>query len=217
MLNDTWVPAPTGRRGFLARAAALSSMIVGGARHSLYQAGDWMSALTAKHRTAFDIATHRDGKPLTQARNVLDAWRDAFHVAERDINLVLCVHGDGIPIILTDALWERFKIADQYGVAPALQPRPAKNVFLAANAASANLVAATETVEALQRRGVRVVVCMNTVASATKKLSAAGFGAPDTVRRAILDGIVPGVIVVPAMLVALTQLQEKGIAYIKAA
>jgi hypothetical protein len=58
---------------------------------------------------------------------------------------------------------------------------------------------------------------MNTIASATKKLSAAGFGTPDVVREAILKGIAPEVIIVPAMLVALTQLQEKGIAYIKAA
>jgi intracellular sulfur oxidation DsrE/DsrF family protein len=215
MLDEMW--ARTGRRGFIARATAVSSMIAGFARETPEQAGDWMGSLTAKHRTAFDIATHRDGKPLSQARNVLDAWRDAFHAADRDINLVLCVHGEGIPIVLADALWDRFKIADQYGVAPAIQARPVKNVFLSANAASAGLVAAGETIEALQGRGVRVVVCMNTVASATKKLSAAGFGSPDAVRAAIMSGIVPGVIIVPAMLVTLTQLQERGVAYIKAA
>jgi intracellular sulfur oxidation DsrE/DsrF family protein len=217
MLDEQFAPPLTGRRGFLARAAAMSSVLAGVARPTSQQGGDWMASLTAKHRTAFDIATHRDGKPLSQARNVLDAWRDAFHVADREVNLILCVHGEGIPIVLTDALWDRFKIADQYGVAPALEPRPVKNVFLSANAASAGLVAANETVEVLQRRGVRVVVCMNTIASATKKLSAAGFGTPDVVREAILKGIAPEVIIVPAMLVALTQLQEKGIAYIKAA
>jgi intracellular sulfur oxidation DsrE/DsrF family protein len=192
-------------------------MIAGIARQTPEQAGDWMASLTAKHRMAFDIATHKDGKPLSQARNVLDAWRDAFHVGESDVNLVLCVHAEGIPIVLTDPLWERFKIADQYAVAPPLEPRPEKNVFLSANAASAGLVTAGETVEALQRRGVRVAVCMNTIAGATKKLSAAGFGAPDTVRDAIIKGIVPGVIIVPAMFVTLAQLQERGIAYIKAA
>lgn len=217
MFDDVLGPRSTGRRGFLARAAAMS-MTAGVGLEARGQAGDWMDSLTGKHRAAFDIATHRDGKPLNQARNVLDAWRDAFHVAERDVNLVLCVHDEAIPFVLTDALWERFKIADQYGVATTLQPRPVKNIFLSANAeSSAGLVASNATVDALQRRGVRVAVCMNTVANATKKLSAAGFGSPDVVREAILRGIVPEVIVVPAMLVALTQLQEKGISYIKAA
>ena len=217
MLDDRWGPATTGRREFIVRAAAMSSMIAGATLAAEAQTGDWMATLTGKHRTAFDVSTHRDGKPLGQAKNFLDAWRDAFHVPDRDVNLVLGIHGEGIPIVLTDALWERFKIADQYGVAPALQPRPVTNVFLSPNAPSAKLVAPDETVDALQRRGVRVVVCMNTIASATKKLSAAGFGSPDVVRGAILNGIVPGVIVVPAMLVALTQLQEKGVVYIKAA
>lgn len=216
MSDNTLGPAPTGRRRFLAQAAAMSSMVAGVAHQSPEQSGDWMAELTGKHRTAFDIATHRDGKPMTQARNVLEAWRDAFHVEERAINLVLCIHAEGIPIVLTDALWDRFKLADQYGVAPALQPRPVKNVFFSANASSAGLIAAGETVDELQRRGVRVVVCMNTIAGATKKLSAAGFGAPDAVRDAIMKGIAPGVIIVPAMLVALTQLQERGVSYIKA-
>ena len=217
MLDDEWNETSTDRRGFIARAAAMSSVVAGVSLQTREQSGDWMASLTGKHRTAFDIATHRDGKPLNQARNVLDAWRDAFHVADRDVNLVLCVHDEAIPIVLIDALWERFKIADQYAVATALQPRPVKNVFLSANAVSAGLVAADATVEALQRRGVRVAVCMNTVASATRKLSAAGFGSPDVVREAILKGIVPDVIVVPAMLITLTQLQEKGISYVKTA
>jgi intracellular sulfur oxidation DsrE/DsrF family protein len=217
MLDEELGPRSTGRRGFLVRAAAMSSMIAGVVRQTPEQDGDWMASLTGKHRTAFDIATHRDGKSLNQARNVLDAWRDAFHVADRDVNLVLCVHDEAIPIVLIDALWERFKIADQYGVAPALQPRPMKNVFLSANAASTGLIAADATVDVLQRRGVRVAVCMNTVANATRKLSAAGFGTPDVVREAILKGIVPGVIVVPAMLITLTQLQEKGVSYVKTA
>src|SRR5262249_54708868 len=137
MLDETW--ARTGRRGFIARAASMSSVVAGIVRQTSQQTGDWMASLTATHRMAFDIATHKDGKPLSQSRNVLDAWRDAFHVADSDVNLVLCVHAEGIPIVLTDPLWERFKIADQYGVAPALQPRPAKNVFLSANAPSAGL------------------------------------------------------------------------------
>ena len=216
MLDDSVGLHPIGRRGFIAQTAAMSSMVAGIVRETPQQTGDWMADLTAKHRTAFDIATHRDGKPLSQARNVLDAWRDAFHAADRDVNLVLCVHGEGIPLVLADALWDRFRIAEQYGVAPALQPRPMKNVFLSANVASAGLVAANETIETLQGRGVRVVVCLNTIASATKKLSAAGFGPPDVVHDAIMKGIVPRVIIVPAMLVTLTQLQERGIAYIKA-
>ena len=179
---------------------------------------DWMKALTGKHRTVFDLAAHRNGKPLAQAKNYLDAWRDAFQVPDRDVNIVIGVHGDGIPIVLTDALWDRFRIGEQYEVTDASTKGPAKrNVFTAANVFADGPVTGEQTVEALQRRGALFLVCMNTIANATRKLSGAGFGTPADVRAALLGGLVPGVITVPAMVVTLTQLQERGIKYVKIA
>ena len=71
--------------------------------------------------------------------------------------------------------------------------------------------------ERLQARGVRILVCMNTIAAATQKLSRAGLGNPDEIHSAIMGGLLPGVITVPAMVVALTQLQERGLEYTKIA
>jgi len=177
-----------------------------------------MRELTAPHRVAFDWSAHKNGKPLSQGKNYLDAWRDAFKATERDINLVFAIHGDAIPVVLTDALWSRYKIGEQYEVVDGGTKQPAiRNVFTAANAGTGGLVAPDESVESLQKRGARFAVCRNTVAGATKKLSAAGLGAPDEIRAAILNGLLPGVILVPAMLVTLTQLQEHGVRYLKVA
>ncbi len=43
------------------------------------------------------------------------------------------------------------------------------------------------------------------------------LGGADEIRAAILGGLLPGVILVPAMLVTLTQLQERGVKYLKSA
>jgi intracellular sulfur oxidation DsrE/DsrF family protein len=177
-----------------------------------------MRELTAPHRVAFDWSAHKNGKPLSQGKNYLDAWRDAFKTPEHDVNLVFGVHGEAIPVVLSDALWSRYKIGAQYEVTDAGTKLPAvRNVFTAANAGAGGLVAPDESVEALQKRGARFAVCRNTVAGATKKLAAAGFGTPDEIRAAIVGGLLPGVILVPAMLVTLTQLQERGIRYLKIA
>ena len=120
--------------------------------------------------------------------------------------------------MLADALWSRYRIGEQYEVTDGGTKLPAiRNVFTAAHAAAGGLVAPEESVEALQKRGAKFAVCRNTVAGATKKLAAAGFGAPDEVRAAIVSGLLPGVILVPAMLVTLTQLQERGVRYLKVA
>ncbi len=228
---DDEVGGRTARRSFLGR------LLAGGTALTLISAGpqradaeelrvgqdvpageDWMRELTAKHRVAFDWSAHKNGKPLSQGKNYLDAWRDAFKANEHDVNLLFGVHGDAIPVVLADALWSRYKIGEQYEVVDGATKLPAvRNVFTVVNAAAGGLVAPAESVESLQKRGARFLVCRNTVAGATKKLAAAGLGGSDEIRAAILGGLLPGVILVPAMLVTLTQLQERGVRYLKIA
>jgi len=204
------------RRGFIDRliAGTASLMATGSTRPQPGE--DWMKALTAPHRTVFDVSAHKNGKPLGHAKNFLDGWRDAFHTPERDVNLVMGIHGEAAPFVLNDALWERYKLGQQYEVTDGETKAAAvRNVFTTAHAAPAALVPADQAIEALQQRGVRFIICMNTVASMTKKLAAAGLGSYDEIHAAILGGLLPGVITVPAITVALTQLQEHGLKYEK--
>ncbi|MEP6690215.1 MAG: hypothetical protein ABJD07_03605 [Gemmatimonadaceae bacterium] len=214
----------TPRRGFFGKIAIGAAALASGAALPRLLAAapdpgdDWMRTLTGKHRTVFDLSSHKNGKPLAQARNYLNGWRDAFHVPDAEVNLVIGIHGEGIPIVLNDALWSRFKLGEQYEMADAATKAPATvNVFTAPHVVAGGPLTAEQTVEALQARGVRFIVCMNTIAGATNKLSGAGFGAPADVRAALLGGLLPGVITVPAMVVAFTQLQERGLGYTKIA
>jgi intracellular sulfur oxidation DsrE/DsrF family protein len=224
--------ASTARRGFLERLLgstaafailgatpkpAVASEVVE-SRAGFGPGDDWMDELKGKHRAVFDVAAHKNGKPLTQAKSYLDAWRDGFKVPEHDLNLIIGVHGEAIPIVLSDALWARYKIGEQYEVIDGGTKGPGlRNLFSAQNADAGGLVTPEQSVEDLQRRGVRFVICMNTIAGATKKLSGAGLGAAEEIRTALLGGLLPRVITVPAMLVTLTQLQERGVRYLKIA
>jgi len=217
----------THRRGFLGKllGGAAAVTLLGATPRNLLANGaedapgdNWMDELKGKHRTVFDMSAHGNGKPLTQAKNYLDGWRDGFKVPETELNLVIGVHGNAIPVVLTDALWTRFKIGEQYEVTDAgTKAAGVRNVFSLPNSTASALVTPEQSVEGLQKRGVRFIVCNNTIAGATKKLAAAGLGGADEIRAALLGGMLPGVIVVPAMVVALTQLQERGVKYIKIA
>ncbi len=230
--NRNTLDTHTARRGFIGRlmgsaaaitlfGAAPSELLAGDTKTLGGVAGpgdDWMAELKGTHRTVFDMSAHKMGKPLTQAKNYLDGWRDAFKVPEHDLNLIIGVHGDAIPVVLTDALWSRYKIGEQYEVIDGgTKSAGVRNAFATANATAAGLVTPEQSVEGLQKRGVRFLVCMNTIAGATKKLSAAGLGGSDEIHSAIMGGLLPGVTIVPAMVVALTQLQERRVTYIKIA
>lgn len=218
----------TARRSFLGRlvAGTMAMTVLGASSRAAmaesltdaHPGDDWMKELTGKHRTVLDLSAHKNGKPLGQGKNYLDGWRDAFQVPERDINLLYGLHGDAIPLVLTDALWSRYRIGEQYEVTDAGTKSPAtRNVFTLANASAAGLVTPEQSIESLQKRGVRFMICMNTIGAATKKLSAAGMGTPEEVKAALLGNLLPGVRVLPAMVVAFTQLQERGVKYTKIA
>ncbi|MEP6763213.1 MAG: hypothetical protein ABJB66_02825 [Gemmatimonadaceae bacterium] len=213
------------RRGFLGRLVAGAATLLAANpatrllnAQPVAQGEEWMKALTAPHRTVFDTSAHKNGKPLGQLKNHLDAWRDAFKTPEKDVNMVVGVHGDAAPFVLNDALWLRYKIGQSYEVADGGTKSPAtRNVFTSAHAAAAGLVTAEQSIEALQQRGVKFIVCMNTIANMTRKLVADGMGTSDEIRAAIMGGLLSGVMIVPAMNVALTQLQEHGLKYQKLA
>lgn len=119
--------------------------------------------------------------------------------------------------MLRDEIWARYKLGEQYGIADPASKKPSiRNLYVNANVQPTGPVSAEQTIEALQRRGVMFLVCRNTIAGATRKLAAAGMGTPEQVRESLINGIVPGVIVVPAMVIAFTQMQQRGIAYVYA-
>jgi intracellular sulfur oxidation DsrE/DsrF family protein len=225
-------PYPAGRRGFVARFATAATAVAAGLAlprrltaaipdtspdSSTRGPGEeWMSELKGKHRTVLDLAAHKNGKPLQQAKNYLDAWRDAYRVSDRDVNLVIGIHGEGLPLVLGDEFWSRYRLGEQYEITDVATKAPAvRNVFAEGNVVADGPVTREQSVEALQRRGVRFLVCMNTIAGAAKKLAAAGFGAPGEIQPALLGGLLPGVITVPAMVVTFTRLQEFGLKYTK--
>lgn len=222
MLFDPAVPSP--RRGFLARLAAGIAAMSGPSvllspreAHAAPPDEAWLRRLTGKHKTTFDVETHKNGNALVQAKNFLDAWRTEYRVEPPAVNLVLAVRGTGMPIVLSDAVWAKYKLGEQYGITDPHTKAPAiRNVFTAASTQPPGAVAADQTVEALQKRGVLFLVCNNTIAGATRKLVAAGLGTTEQVRSTLAAGILPGVITVPAMVVAFTQMQERGVAYVYA-
>lgn len=222
---------PTRRRGFVGRLAAVAASIAGvgalrvaplGAetpRRTTAGGPDdvWLDKLKGKYRTTFDVETHKNGNALVQGKNFLDGWRDSFGVREQDVNLVMGVRGTGIPIVLRDEIWAKYKLGEQYGIMdPATRAPAVRNLYVHAHVQPNGPVNDEQTVEALQARGVIFLVCRNTIAGATKKLVAAGMGTTEQVRDTLTGGMIPDVTIVPGMVIAFTEMHQRGVAYVYA-
>ena len=71
---------------------------------------------------------------------------------------------------------------------------------------------------ALQARGVLVLLCNNSVLRIARGLEAGGYGKVDAMRTELLaQHLIPGVVLVPAMVLAANRLQMRGVSYVKLA
>src|SRR5215207_1898347 len=112
------------RRRFLERltalvpALALGSAAAPGSLSAAASGPDdrWMRGLTGKHRTVFDVESHRNGHVLGQMPALLDTYERAYGVAPRDVNLVLGVRGTALPIVMGDAVWAKFALGERYAI-----------------------------------------------------------------------------------------------------
>jgi intracellular sulfur oxidation DsrE/DsrF family protein len=202
----------TRRRGFL---QAASAAVVGltawpwslGAQPK--QAGGapdeaWLQGLNGKHRQIFDVNASKDGRPLGRVANFLDAYIEAYGVKDSDLNAIFGVHGGGLPIVFNDAIWAKYELGKRNGeLDPATRAPAVRNIWAKDGATS---------VARLRERGVRFIVCHRSIRRFSGEL-APSRGDAEAVRTELLANLLPGVMPVPAMIVAVNRAQEAGLSY----
>lgn len=174
----------------------------------------WLDQLRAKHKQIFDVSAYADGGGLFYAKNYFNAHRDAFGTTFPDVQAVLGIHGDAYPVVFSDAIWARYdfgrrvKATDPRTGKPALrnvlwQPREGEEMY-------------EYSVNALQPRGAKFILCNNVLRFVTRTLAQESHATYAATRSELIAGLLPGVTVVPAMVVALGLAQERGCAYVYA-
>lgn len=225
-MNDSYPMTPLPRRGFLVRATALGAALgLSGyatagstqsvARRNPASAPDegWLMRLNGAHRQVFDAPSLQNGKPLMQARNFLNAYREAYGLTDRDVSAAVVVHGMALPLVFDDATWEHFDLGAHFQITdPATKAPSKRNVF--AHVRGGDPVPVDASIDALQERGVVFVLCNNTLKRVTGQIAQSRSLSAEPVREELLRGLLPGVTVVPAAVVALNRAQEHGLTYV---
>lgn len=167
----------------------------------------WMRAMKGKHKQIFH-AIRAEVQPMLMAKNFLDAYTDSYGAKPGHINVAIGFHGGALSFGLSDAIWNKYALGKASEVTDAATKEPAiRNVFATGSDLS---------IDALQKRGVVFLMCNTALRLRTKAMSAS-LGVPyDTLYAELSAGRLPGVILVPSLVVTLNRAQEQGFTYVRA-
>jgi intracellular sulfur oxidation DsrE/DsrF family protein len=203
----------TPRRSFLGRLGALFALgAVPASLTSLDAAslGDvppgpderWLEATAQmEHRVFVETGTLTDVPGFRRMLNFLDVYNSDFKVPDARLGAVVGVHGGAIALAVGDALWAKYALGERLGVKTAAGAAATANPYRAGSPA---------TVEGLTARGVHVLACNRSLLRFSRELAGAG-GDAAAVHKELIAGALPQVQVVPAMIIAVSRAQERGI------
>ncbi len=159
----------------------------------------WIARLKGKNRVVFHSHLASDGIALRWAQTYLDTQKSAYGLTDADSSVVVGLNGRAIGLLFNDAIWGKYPIGET------LQMPGSRNANVA-------------LVAQLVSRGVMILACNNSLRAAGQRFLPEAQRGDAARRTAFSDeagaNLLPGVEVVPAMIVTLQQAQDRGCRYI---
>jgi intracellular sulfur oxidation DsrE/DsrF family protein len=232
------ISAPTThRRDFLGRmigAAAAASLSLSGARVAAEESAsdDWIKEVKGTHRCLFDFPQHKNGFPLLHILNYLNTYGQAYKTGPGQVGAVGTFYSAGkqasSPLAFNDAIWAKYELGVYTGLKDADGKAYTRNVFnrptprdlhLLMQAIDAPMIPALAGampalgIESLQKMGAKFVLCANALGIWCLELEARGKGKAQDIEADLRANLLPGVTIVPAMVIAIERAQDAGIRY----
>jgi len=172
----------------------------------------WLKGLTGKHRQLFDSPAPNGGIPLVHIMNYYDTFNKAYGVADKDIDAVGTFYGTTTFHALSDAVWARYRLGefldekDASGAPATSNPWRSEPHVLGMSLPQASI-------ESLQKRGATFIVCNNALTIFSGMLAEARGLDAKVVYDDLKANILPGIELIPGMVVAINQAHEAGLSY----
>lgn len=168
----------------------------------------------AKHALVFDVGAYQNGGGLYYAKNYLNGMRDGWGASAPEVMPIMGISGDAYPIVFNDAIWAKFGYGASSKTTDARTGEIAvRNVWWQPKATEGM---GEFGVDVLQGRGAQFLLCNNVFRGVIRRAMNQTKGSYAEVRAELLAGMLPGVIVVPAMVAAMAMAQSKGASYVVA-
>jgi intracellular sulfur oxidation DsrE/DsrF family protein len=149
-------------------------------------------------------------RALGAIKSAYNGYQFGYGIAPESIAMLACLHGYANAFAYNDSMWAKYKIGEAFGFKDPSGNVVATNIFFHARSQPATTADPNNvesmyqdgTIEALQRRGLNVLVC-HTAGAAPQ-----GSTPPDVLTD-LLANLMPGVTVVPSMVATVGILQNR--------
>jgi intracellular sulfur oxidation DsrE/DsrF family protein len=194
--------------------AATRGIIADHSTASAAASGDeWLDRLKGSHRELFDAPITAGGVPLVHLMNYYDTYNKAYATKDSDINGILTFYGLTTFYGVNDAMWAKYKIGEYLETNDPKTNKPATTNPWRVAPVALGLTLPQASVESMQKRGATFILCNNALTIFSGMLAQARGLSPDSVYADLKANILPGVTLVPGMVVAIEKAQGRGIAY----
>lgn len=172
----------------------------------------WLNRLTGKHRQVFDAVTPNDGWGVVFATNFLDTSMKAYGLKQSEVTTVLSLRHMASALALNDAIWAKYKLGALLNVTDkSTHAHATRNIF--SHLRAGDMPMADAGIAELLARGAVVTAC-NAALSFMSGMAATAAGLPPQNAKAEwLANLIPGVVVVPAGVLAVNRAQEHHCTY----
>jgi intracellular sulfur oxidation DsrE/DsrF family protein len=185
----------------------------------------WLSQLTGANRQLFDIPDHGNGMGLFHVRNYLDTYHDFYHLDHPAVTAVVTLYNGTTMLAFNDEMWKKYELGKPTKVMDGNNSPATSNVFNKAPSGAASLsltgaplpIPSDASISELQKRGAIFLLCNNAFRGWMGMLAAQTGARPEALGEEFLANMLPGVQLVPAMVIAIGQAQKHGCSYMHVA
>lgn len=173
----------------------------------------WLKGLTGKHRQLFDSPAPGGGIMLIHMLNYYDTWVRDYGAKDSEINGVGTFYGTTTFYGVNDAMWAKYKLGEFLETNDAATGKPAIANPWRTNPNILGMTLPQASVESLQKRGATFIICNNALGLFAGALAKARGLNSDAVYADLKANILPGVELIPGMVVAIDQANAAGLSY----
>ena len=173
----------------------------------------WLKGLGGKRRQLFDAPSGGNGIPLVHVLNYYETLNKAYGVKDADIDGVLTLYGATTFYGVSDAMWEKYRLAEFVGAIDPTASKQASGNPWRASPVVLGMSLPQASIEALQKRGATFILCNNALTIFAGLLAKARGLDANAVYADLAANLLPGVELVPGMVVAIEQAHAAGLSY----